>query len=619
MPLFELQSEDGRRFQVEAANANDAASAFDDFMAVRQPEGLVAKAGRVLKEAWDKPPEGLSIIGMLKGPVEALRTPLPPPGLRREDFTDIPPPTEHGPGTVPGVFGNTMFRPRAWQPSDPVIEAAGKLGALTMTGGIPFGGAPAGSLGVGLARHGAPRLGAAVPETPAPAIGPRQQTVEAAQRLGVEVPSYMVDENRMTQGLAAGLRNVPGAGDRIAGAAEATQRGLGAAASRAQEGFGSGSPAIAGGAAKQAIEDWIGPGSQKIASRVYDAVDNFIDNSITTELTATARVAQDILGRRAISRIPGQSAAVNVVADAISQPMTYQGIKGLRSFLGEMTPQEIASSGLRSAEVKQLYSALSEDLRSSVMNAGGQRALAAFNRANRLFSDISARRQALSKIIGTKGDAAPEAVFARILAMAGSRSTADASRLSQARRAIGPEAWNEVASAVVAKLGRDPQGEFSLKRFLGPNGYSGLTDAGKTALFRSTGKDNLARSLDDIAFVTKQIEEELEQFANPSGTGRSVTATGVVLGIYAEPISTLSALIGGNALAKVLSQPATAQATASWLKAYRDAITVPHVGSSKAVRAAAEKLAQLIVRDTGGNPNILAAQLQLGTAEMNQP
>jgi hypothetical protein len=37
------------------------------------------------------------------------------------------------------------------------------------------------------------------------------------------------------------------------------------------------------------------------------------------------------------------------------------------------------------------------------------------------------------------------------------------------------------------------------------------------------------------------------------------------------------------------------------------------------VRAAAEKLAQLIVRDTGGNPNILAAQLQLGTAELNQP
>jgi hypothetical protein len=183
---------------------------------------------------------------------------------------------------------------------------------------------------------------------------------------------------------------------------------------------------------------------------------------------------------------------------------------------------------------------------------------------------------------------------------------------------MGAQAWNEVASAVVARLGRDPQGEFSLTRFLGPNGYSGLSEAGKAALFRSTGRDDLARALDDIALVTKNIEQALQRFSNPSGTGRSLGATGMVAGILFEPISALTTIIGGNRLATVLSRPATAQATASWLKAYRDAILAPHAGSRKAVRAAAEKLAQAIVRETGGNPQVLAAQLQGGVASATE-
>ena len=76
-------------------------------------------------------------------------------------------------------------------------------------------------------------------------------------------------------------------------------------------------------------------------------------------------------------------------------------------------------------------------------------------------------------------------------------------------------------SAVVSRLGRDPQGEFSFQRFL--TAYGNLSPEGRRILFRSTGKDNLARSLDDIAFVTKELQEKLLKFYNPSGTGKSVS------------------------------------------------------------------------------------------------
>lgn len=583
MPRFELQSPDGRRFEVDAPDMNAAISAIGG-------SGGEKTFGQALSETWENPPKGPSIIGMIKSVIEGVQAPqrairgeLPmvTQTLRREDYTDIPGP----------------------EPIEPTIKAAGQMAGTVMTGGAPIG-APRGSLGMGFARPGQP-TGATPTPPPATAIEApiAQQVVERAGNINVPIPRYMVDDNRMTQGLAAGLQNIPGAGDKIAKAAETTQKALGSAADVVREGFGTGSQAVAGSYAKDALADWITTGSSKVASRVYDAVDNLVNPEVRTELPATLKAAQEIVNRRGNARIPGESTAVKTVADAITEPggLNYEGIKGLRTFLGEMTPQEIVASGFKASEVKQLYAALTEDLRSSVRNAGGGQALAAFNKANRIFEQIASRRDALSKIVGSKGDAAPEAVFARILAMAGSKSSADIKRLVQARKAMGSEAWNEVASAVVARLGRDPQGEFSIARFLGPNGYGGLSEAGKSALFRSTGKDDLARSLSDIAFVTKQIEEKLKQFYNPSGTGKSIASTGTVLGILHSPIKTLSTILGGNKLATVLSEPAAAQSTANWLRAYHAALVSPHVGASERYRRAAEELAGFIVRQSGGN------------------
>lgn len=621
MPRFELQSPDGRRFEVDAPDIAAAISAIGGAPEAKAPDPILEAVKRrgtpssgpsiaqQVAGAVVAPIRNLSASGIAKsiwegiqpyGEAVAGRSAVPAPGLRREDFTDIP-----GEG----------------QPIDPYAEKAVRAGGAVITGQAPGGmlGAPQGGLGMGFARPGQPR-GTPTPTPSAAVEAPvSQQVIEAGQRINVPIPRYMVDDNRMTQGLAAGLQNIPGAGDKIAKAAETTQKALGSASDVVREGFGTGSQAVAGSYAKDALADWITTGSGKVASRVYDAVDNLIQRpERLTGLDATKEVAQQIIARRGNAKIPGSSPTVNLLADAMSAPggMNYKGIKDLRSYLGELTHDEIVSSGLKASEVKQFYRALTEDLKRSALGSGGPVALAAFNKANRIFEQIASRREALSKVIGTKGDAAPEAVFARILAMAGSKTTADISRLTQARKAMGPEAWNEVASAVVARLGRDAQGEFSITRFLGPNGYGGLSEGGKAALFRSTGKDDLGRALNDIAFVTKQIEEKLKQFYNPSGTGKSIASTGTVLGVLHSPIKTLSTILGGNKLATVLSEPAAAQSTANWLRAYHAALVAPHIGSSERYRRAAEELAGFIVRQSGGNPSMIAAQLT-GQAALN--
>ena len=558
-----------------------------------------------LKKIWDDP-EGVSLIGMLKGAYEGVRA---PGDALAGKFTVQP--------ATPGVMTEEeSFLQDLGRKQE--MAAASKLATTTILGQAPGGifAAPQGALGMGFAKPGqiaGQPIAAAAEKSVAKEIP--NTVLDAAKKIEVPIPRFIAG-SRMEQGVGAGLQNIPGAGDKIAEAAEKTVQALGAAAGKVSQDYGTGSPAVAGSFAKDALAEWLGSGSQKAASRVYDAVDNLVNHEISTPLTATAQTAQSILTRRAEAKIPGKSAAVETVLDAVTAPggMPYKGLKDLRSFLGEMTPEELVSQGFKAGEVKQLYGALSSDLRNNIAASGGEKAVAAFDKATRIFDSISTVRKDLSRVLGAKGDAAPEAVFSRLMAMAGSKSSADIARLTQARKVMGGDAWNEVASAAVSKMGRDATGDFSVQRFL--TAYGNLSPSGRLKLFQSSGKDDLGQSLENIYVVSKAIEDKLKQFANPSGTARSLVSTGMVVDIIRSPIKVLSTLIGGNRLAKILSEPVTARATADWARAYKEAITAPSANASRKTRMAAEKLADLIVARDGGNKTAVLSALQVGGSVM---
>lgn len=616
MPDFEITAPDGTRYQVtgpEGATEQDALAHLQSQLSTNQPNPIAPpppstggnSVDRALKNVWGflNDPNSLSLSGLAKSAYEGIKA----PGEALAGKFAVQP-------TVPGLWSEEdQFRQDMANQQE--LAAAGKLAGTTMLGQAPGGifAAPEGALGMGFAKPGTiagKPITNAVESATANAIP--DSVIEAAGRIDVPIPRFIAG-NRMQQGMGAGLQNIPGAGDKIAEAANKTVSALGTAAEKVAQGYGTGSPAVGGSYAKDALAEWIGPGSQKVASRVYDAVDGLVNPEVSTPLSATARVAQEILDRRGAAKIPGKSAAVETVLDAATAPggMPYQGLKDLRSFIGEMTPEELVSQGLKASEVKQLYGALSNDLRRNVAEAGGSKALAAFDKANRIYENIATTRKDLTRILGTKGDAAPEAVYSRLLAMAGSKSTADINRLTQARKVMGGEAWNEVASAVIAKMGRDPAGDFSVQRFL--TAYGNLSPSGRLRLFHSSNRDSLGRSLEDIYAVSKSIEDKLKQFANPSGTARSLTATGTVMDIIRSPIKALSTIIGGGRLARVLSEPVTARATADWARAYKEAIVAPSAAADRKTRMAAEKLANLIVAQGGGDRAQILASLQAGS------
>jgi hypothetical protein len=263
----------------------------------------------------------------------------------------------------------------------------------------------------------------------------------------------------------------------------------------------------------------------------------------------------------------------------------------------------MVARNITSLEADKLYKSLTEELKGTILDAGGPQALSAFERANATFASISERRKALAKIVGMKGDAAPEAVFARLQAMAGSKSSADIQRLVKARKAMGPQAWNEVASAIIAKMGRDPQDNFSPDRFF--TAYGGLSTNAKELLFRSTGKPELAKALDNLNTVVNGIRERITKFANPSGTAQNVAGIGIITSAIHNPLQTLGSILGGTALAEALTRPASVKAITEWARTAEMVTRSPSRTNSLLFQTATRNLANVI----GGGEDF-AVQLQ---------
>lgn len=450
---------------------------------------------------------------------------------------------------------------------------------------------------------GAPTVRAMAPAVAAPKPG--QVVAEAAGRLGVEVPRAVTTDSMATQRLAAAARNIPVAGDPLVKGAERAITQLGNKADEVAAGYGSGNIIQAGDAAKDALTTYIGPTTKARADKLYTKVDELAGGS-TVPLSGTRNEVTRILAQRGAAALPdGES--VGLVKEALTREgMTYEGIKTLRTRVGELVDSGILPPGMSQGDLKSIYKGLTKDLEASVRQAGPE-AQAAFQRANTYYRLVSERRDALVKIVGKSGDAPPEQVFDRLVAMASSSSRADAGKLMQARKVIGSEDWNEFVSGLVSRMGRDPaakgapeslQGaDFSPQRFL--TAFGKLSPEGRAVLFRSGGNSGLANSLDDIATVSSRFKE-LQKFSNPSGTAQTMMGGVGIAGIIAEPVTTLTTLAGGRIVAQALSKPAAAASIAQWSRSYERLVRTPSTPRLAQFELASRNLANNL-RDLGVN------------------
>lgn len=447
-------------------------------------------------------------------------------------------------------------------------------------------GAPLGAVGGALAERAARPVSQATSEV-----------VEAGARQGVTVPNFLATDSKPVQMLSQAGRQSPFGGPKIEQAASDFIESVGSAATRTASRAGSADAMRAGEKVGAAITDSIKTRLPARISKLYDEVDNLMTNpGATSGMTQTRQVADEILSTRRAAEIPGRSSAVDYVMSAATNPAgkSYQEIKNLRTYLGEMVDgARLIPEGWDKAEVKRIYGALTRDLEDAVRAGGGPKALTAWQRANKAAAAAANRKERLAKIVGVGGDASGERVIARLSSMAGSTGNADIRSLQLAKKSLAPDEWDELASGVIARLGRDnADAPFSADKFV--TAWNKMTDDAKATMFNQ----KLRKSLEDIATLANR-SKEAEKFRNTSNTGRVGVATAFGAGAMANPLAAISAAVGAEIAARVISRPATARSAAMWSKVYQQAVNKPTAVSAGALQRASRQFGVTIATEMG--------------------
>jgi len=470
--------------------------------------------------------------------------------------------------------------------------------------------------GVGL------RSAASVPAMPALA-GPLSKTEEiakAAGRLGVNIPKAAATESIPLQATAGAVKEMPIIGAPLVKASREAAQGIENAVGDTAASYGQGTTFAGGQAAKKGITNWVSNKSGDIAESLYGShdpnspyylsgVSKYVDPAVTTPLDATKKMAENIAAKNTAAGLPAGK-AVDIVQNALGAEngLPYDAIKTLRTKIGEMADSGIVPEGMSKGDLKQIYGSLTTDLRNAAQNAGGDQGLAAFDRANSLYSQIASRREALASIVGNDANAPPEQVMSRILQMASGKSGADIIKLTQARKAMGPDNWNEVTAGIINRMGRSAEdADFSGSKFV--TAWNNMSDAGKKLLFNSTGNEAGSKAMNDLVTLSN-AHKRLLDLGNPSGTGRVATVGGILGGLVAEPISTITAALGGNLFARVMSSPVTAKETSNWAKAYSAAARNPGPVTQTALANATANFAQKVSSQTGIDPLLIFKKMQ---------
>lgn len=513
--------------------------------------------------------------------------------------------------TLPGKYGETVGEFAA-MPGGISLQGGAKAAAKEFAGKtlLPaVGSETAGQLTAGTAAEPYARFAGSLLTTPGMAAPPTMaRTLEAAQRQGVDLPYFVASESGIPKAMAQVSKAIPIGGAAVSESAQRATGQMGEAMERLHTSLGAANAPQAGTAAKNALTDWMRGRSKTMVGDAYDEVNRYIDPNKLTKADNLSKTVQEISDRIFASNLdPEKSTALNLVMPAATNPngLTYDGIKNLRTRIGEMLEGGILPADTSEGELRQIYKALSDDLQQSVLSSGGSRAQQLFNRANQINKAVQERREKLATIVGMKGDVAPEQVLGKIQSMAQAGTKGDINKLVLARRSVPSHDWEHVTSGVIESLGRAPEGNFSPDRFI--TGYAKMSPQGRDVMFGPIGNP-VRDALEDINLVSGKFKE-LGQYTNVSKTANVQQAAQLFATLAAFPFApyaaagAAAAIPANFAMARVLSNPITAKAAANLQKAVyelKSGVIPPSVGEAR-LRSAMQAYTSAINQASGQN------------------
>lgn len=484
---------------------------------------------------------------------------------------------------VGGIYGSSegdTFLDRAYNAA---------LGAL---GGGVFGGLFSGV--------GGKFMGAAKPSVtgvPSPEEVARAAARLSSQGAAITVPRVAASTSEPLLTTSGLVREIPIAGTPLKRAGEET---LSQIETKAGEIAGGETRGSAGLEAKSSLENWISKGWKKDVESAYDEVDNLLTSNRPASMKNTRATMDKIQAELREARLPTDTPAIKLIQDAATDPngLSYQGMKTLRTTLGEMldNPSEIYKDAL--PQIRRLYGSVTDDLRDVVKLNGGKDALSAFEDANRLNIEAQRAREQLLKITGqTTASKSGDAVFDTLYKMAGSKAGSDIPKLELAKETLPKDVWETISRGMVDHMGTNPKTNAFDANSLFSN-YARLSEGGKNLLFGEIGQANapMRRTLDDLATVGSRIDRINALAAPEGGAERKLATAGEIVAAILHPVKTTAAIGAGRVFANLMSEPATAESIARWAKAYEMFASKP----SKATATAFSNYTRAMAQQVGG-------------------
>lgn len=344
--------------------------------------------------------------------------------------------------------------------------------------------------------------------------------------------------NRAIQSLEGLLSKMPFAGGvmarRAGGESEAIQGNL---LQQADVLDYTATPTSAGRKALRGVtEDFI-PTKRGVQSDLYNKLDTFIPpespvatsnfGAVLGKLNTPIAGAGGLENAKLLSAHPDIAelgGLYNQALEAGNGNLSFGALKEIRSRIGEKLADFSLSSDKPTAQLKQLYGALSQDMGQAAKAAGDQ-AEAAFNRANNYTRALNSRIDILQNVVDKAGGV--EKIFEA--ATAPGTNKFGATNLGALMKSLPDDAKKTFASAFIRnRLGRpndsiqNAEGTaFSTQTFL--TNWSRMSPEAKRALFGSLGSD-FVRNMDTVAKSTSTLRQSSAFYANPSGTGPIVTS-----------------------------------------------------------------------------------------------
>lgn len=239
-----------------------------------------------------------------------------------------------------------------------------------------------------------------------------------------------------------------------------------------------------------------------------------------------------------------------------AKQLSYGTLKGFRSYIGRQMDRLTLDGGADNAQLKALYSALTDDMERALQAKGGDKLVQAFKSTNDWYRrQMETARANLQPLVGKGQPVNTERAFATFMKSTDAKA-GNIKRLNDIYKNLTPGERADFSASIIANMGQGKDG-FSVARFL--TDLSKMSDDAKDILFRQQFSDDLLQAWDDLTNVIMPKIAGAERFVNRSNSGLSAVGGAQLLGAgaigMAEPITAVTTLLGPALAAKMMTNP----------------------------------------------------------------